>query len=64
MLEEQGVSVEYLKALTPTNAWHKLKGFNWQQRGSTGFVWDYHSGQLARIYANLDSYTGKPTGEK
>jgi DNA-binding Lrp family transcriptional regulator len=64
MLEEQGVSVEYLKALTPTNAWHKLKGFSWQQRGSTGFVWDYHSGQLARIYANLDSYTGKPTGEK
>lgn len=64
MMEEQGVSVEYLRALTPPNAWHRLKSFNWQQRGSTGFIWDYHSGPLARIYANLDSYTGKPTGER
>jgi hypothetical protein len=64
MLEEQGVSVEYMRALTPPNAWHRLKAFNWQQRGSTGFIWDYHTGPLARIYANLNSYTGRPTGAK
>jgi hypothetical protein len=64
MMEEQGVSIEYLRALTPPNSWHRLKGFNWQQRGSTAFVWDYHAGPLARIYANLDSYTGKPAGVK
>jgi hypothetical protein len=64
VMEEQGVSVEYMRALTPPNSWHRLKGFNWQQRGSTAFVWDYHTGPLARIYANLDSYTGKPTGSK
>lgn len=61
--EEQGVSIEYLMALTPANAWHKQKGFNWQQRGATGFVWDYHEGPIARVQVNLDSYTGKPTGK-
>lgn len=61
-MEEQGVSVEYLPALTPPNAWHKLKGFNWQQRGAVAFVYDHAEGPIARIQVNLDSYTGKPTG--
>lgn len=61
-MEEQGVSVEYLPALTPPNAWHRLKAFNWQQRGAMGFVWDYNEGPIARVQVNLDSYTGKPTG--
>ncbi len=62
-MEEQGVSVEYLPALTPPNAWHRLKAFNWQQRGAMGYVWDFHEGPKARVQANLDSYTGKPTGK-
>ena len=63
IMEEQGVGVEYLPALTPPNAWHKLKGFNWQQRGAMAFVWDYNEGPLARLQVNLNSYTGKPTGQ-
>lgn len=62
-MEEQGVSVEYLPALTPPNAWHRLKGFNWQQRGAMAFVWDADLGPKARLQVNLNSYTGKPTGE-
>lgn len=63
MHEEQGVSVEYLPGLTPPNEWHRLKSFNWQKRGAMAFVWDYHRGPLARLQVNVDSYTGKPTGE-
>jgi hypothetical protein len=62
-MEEQGVSIEYLPALTPPNAWHRLKGFNWQQRGAMAFVYDYNEGPVARLQVNLNSYTGKPTGE-
>ena len=62
-MEEQGVSVEYLPALTPPNAWHRLKGFNWQQRGAMAFVWDAEEGPKARLQVNLNSYTGRPTGE-
>ena len=63
IMEEQGVSVEYLPALTPPNAWHRLKGFNWQQRGAMAFIWDHDEGPLARVQVNLNSYTGRPTGE-
>jgi hypothetical protein len=62
-MEEQGVSVEYLPALTPPNAWHRLKGFNWQQRGAMAFVYDHVEGPIARLQVNLNSYTGKPTGK-
>jgi hypothetical protein len=62
-MEEQGVSVEYLPALTPPNAWHRLKGFNWQQRGAMAFVYDHDEGPIARLQVNLNSYTGKPTGK-
>lgn len=62
IMEEQGVSVEYLPALTPPNAWHRQKGFNWQQRGAMAFVWDHDEGPIARLQVNLNSYTGKPTG--
>lgn len=64
MHEEQGVSVEYLPGLTPPNEWHRLKSFNWQKRGAMAFVWDYKRGPLARLQVNVDSYTGKPTGEE
>jgi hypothetical protein len=60
--EEQGVSVEYLTGLTPPNAWHRLKAFNWQKRGATAFVYDYDRGPEARLQVNLNSYNGLPTG--
>lgn len=61
-MEEQGVSVEYLVGLTPPNEWHRLKGFNWQKRGATGFIWNHDMGLEARIQKNINSYTGLPTG--
>lgn len=63
MLEEQGVSVEYLPSLTPPNEWHRLKSFNWQKRGAMGFVYDYDRGPVARLQVNFDSYTGKHLGD-
>lgn len=63
-MEEQGVSVEYLPGLTAPNEWHRLKAFNWQKRGAMAFVWDYRRGPIARLQVNLDSYTGRPTGER
>lgn len=62
--EEQGVSVEYLPALTPPNQWHRLKAFNWQKRGAMAYVWDYHTGAEARLQSNLNSYTGRPFEKK
>lgn len=62
IMEEQGVSIEYLPSLTPPNAWHRLKGFNWQQRGAMAFVWDFHEGPIARLPVTINSYTGRPIG--
>jgi len=63
IMTEQGVGVEFLTGLTPANEWHKIKTFNWQPRGATGFVWDKDEGPLARVQVNIDSYTGRPMGE-
>lgn len=60
MLEEQGVSIEYLPSLTAPNAWHHMKSFNWQKRGAMAWIWDYDLGPIARVQVNLNSYTGKP----
>lgn len=62
VMEEQGVSIEYLPSLTPPNAWHRQKGFNWQKRGAMGFVWDHKEGPIARLPVNINSYTGRPIG--
>lgn len=62
--EEQGVSVEYLPGLTPPNEWHRLRSYNWQKRGALGYVWDHDAGPIARLQCNINSYTGRPTGEK
>jgi len=62
--EEQGVSVEYLPALTPPNQWHRLKAFNWQKRGAMAFVWDFNTGAEARFQSNINSYTGRPFDER
>lgn len=64
MLEEQGVSVEYLPALTPPNEWHRLKSYNWQKRGAMAFIYDHSQGPIARLQVNFDSYTGYLMGRK
>ena len=63
MLEEQGVSVEFLPSLVAPNAWHRMKSFNWQKRGAMAWVWDHDTGPVARLQVNLNSYTGKPMGK-
>lgn len=50
-MEEQSVSIEYLPGLTAPNEWHRLKGFNHQKRCASGFIWDYETGQEARLRA-------------
>lgn len=62
MLEEQGVSVEFLPSLVAPNTWHRMKSFNWQKRGAMAWVWDHSTGPTARLQVNLNSYTGKPMG--
>jgi len=57
--EEQGVSVEYLPALVAPNAWHKKKSFNFQKRAAKAFVWDYNTGEEARLSTNISSYSGQ-----
>lgn len=59
MLEEQGVSIEYLPSITAPNEWHKLKSFNWQKRGTMAFVWSHSRGQIARLQCNIDRYVDK-----
>jgi hypothetical protein len=56
MLEEQGVSVEYIPGLTAPNEWHRLKSFNHQQRGAMAFVWDFHTGPVGRFQFNILKY--------
>lgn len=64
VMEEQGVSVEFLPGLTPPNEWHRTKSYNWQKRGAMGWVWDHDHGPIARVQVNLNSFTGKPSGAK
>jgi len=59
MLEEQGVSVEFLPGLTPPNEWHRIHSYNWQKRAGMAFVWDKTAGPICRFQVNVDNYTGK-----
>lgn len=61
--EEQGVSIEYLPSIVAPNEWHRLKGFNWQKRGTMAFVWDYEAGPIARLQVNIDRYLNKIMGK-
>ena len=63
VMEEQGVSVEYLPGLTPPNEWHKMNAFNWQKRAGMAFVWDKTRGPVARLQVNIDNYTGEFLGQ-
>lgn len=59
MLEEQGVSIEYVPGLTAPNEWHRLKSFNHQQRGAMAFVWDFTAGPIGRLQFNISPYSHK-----
>lgn len=59
VFEEQGVSIEYLPALVAPNSWHRMKAFNYQKRAAKAFVWDYSTGEEARLSTNISSYSGK-----
>jgi hypothetical protein len=63
-LEEQGVSVEFIPGLTAPNEWHRLKAFNHQQRGALAFVWDFHTGPVARLAHNILRYAGEAASDK
>jgi hypothetical protein len=63
VLEEQGVSVEFLPSLVVPNAWHREKSFNKQKRGAMAWVWDYELGPVARLQVNVNSVTGELYGE-
>jgi hypothetical protein len=54
--EEQGVSIEYIPGLTAPNEWHRLKGFNHQKRGAMAWVYDFHTGPVARFQHNISQY--------
>lgn len=62
MLEEQGVSVEYLPSLVAPNTWHNMKSFNYQKRGAMSWLWDAETGLATRMQVNINSYTGLPMG--
>ena len=62
MFEEQGVSVEFLPGLTVPNEWHRAKSFNWQKRGSMGFIWDKEAGPISRLQVNIDRQLDKLMG--
>lgn len=64
MLEEQGVSIEYLPGLTAPNEWHRLKAFNHQKRGAMAFVYDFSAGPIARLQHNISQYTHQPMGRR
>lgn len=63
-LEEQGVSIEYLPALVAPNEWHRRKSFNWQNRGTMGFVWHHSAGPIARLQVNIDRYVNAIMGKR
>lgn len=64
VLEEQGVSIEYLPSITAPNEWHRLKSYNHQKRGTMAFVWNYDRGPIARLQVNIDKETNWLMGEK
>lgn len=60
VFESQGVSVEYVPGITAGNEWHRIKGFNHQQRGAMAYVWDWKKGPVLRFQHNISQYTHQP----
>lgn len=49
-VENHGLLVEYLPALTSTDAWHAQKGFIGSQKAMTGFEYHKKHGLITRLY--------------
>ena len=49
-VENHGLLVEYLPALTATDAWHSMKGFIGSQQAMTGFTYHKAHGLIGRLY--------------
>ena len=49
-VENHGLLVEYLPALTSIDAWHAQKGFVGSQRAMTGFEYHKKAGLITRLY--------------
>lgn len=49
-VENHGLLVEYLPALTATDAWHSMKGFIGSQQAMTGFEYHKAHGLITRLY--------------
>jgi hypothetical protein len=54
-MEEQGVSVEFLPSVVVPNSWHREMTFNHQKRSSCAWIWNYQTGQEARLNVNLSN---------
>ena len=49
MMEEQGVSVDFLPSIVPGNEWHKRKCLNNQRRAGSAHVWDKREGLICKL---------------
>jgi len=49
-VENHGLLVEYLPALSATDAWHASKGFIGSQQAMTGFEYHKKQGLITRLY--------------
>jgi hypothetical protein len=49
-VENHGLLVEYLPALTATDAWHSMKGFIGSQQAMSGFEYHKSHGLITRLY--------------
>jgi len=49
-IENHGLLVEYLPALTATDAWHAANGFIGSQKAMTGFQYHKDHGLITRLY--------------
>ena len=49
-VENHGLLVEYLPALTATDAWHSMKGFIGSQQAMSGFEYHRSHGLITRLY--------------
>lgn len=51
--EFKGVTVRFMRSLTPNDSWHYQKGYIGQIRAGEGFIWDEKDGLISQFSANL-----------
>lgn len=50
IMEEQGVSVEFLPSIVASNEWHEINGYNNGFRAAAGFVWNQHCQESRHLF--------------